>query len=199
MFAALYGWLGSFLHSRYAELILGLVFYLEAILLLPVEPMLMVYCHERKDKAWWYATIATISSVLGALTSYAMGYLLWVHAGHQIIYNPYVAYVIKPETFTYLCSLYKKYEWAALLLAGIPPIPFKAATLTAGFCRLSLIPFVMCAFIVRGIRFYGVAYVTTQYGSSLIAFVKKYRYQCMVAGAAIISAVVWRIAVCYLF
>lgn len=197
MFAALYGWLGSFLHSRYAELILGLVFYLEAILLLPVEPMLMVYCHERKDKAWWYATIATTSSVLGALTSYVIGYMLWTHAGHQIIYNSYVSYLIKPETFTHLCSMYKKYEWVALLLAGIPPIPFKAATLTAGFCRLSLIPFVICAFIVRGIRFFGVAYVTTQYGSKLIEFVKKYCYQCVTAAIAVFLVIAWRIATCY--
>lgn len=168
--------MGNCVNSRYAQLTLGIVFYLEAILLIPVEPMLMFYCYQRPDYKWRYAAIATLASVLGGLTSYALGYLLWISLGDALIHAPFFSYFIKPTIFNHLRNLYVHYEWIALLLAGIPPIPFKAATLTAGFCRLSVIPFIICATIVRGARFFGVAYVTSYCNAQTIATLKKYRF-----------------------
>ena len=188
MLQSLYNWMGNCVYSRYSQLILALVFYLEAILLLPVEPMLMFYCYQRPEHKWRYAAIATGAAVAGALTSYALGYFLWHSVGEQLIHSSFFSYLIKPETFNKLRGLFVKHEWLTLLTAGIPPIPFKAATLTAGFCRLSIIPFIICSFIVRGVRFFGVMYVTGYCNAKTLATLKKYRYLALASCATALIA-----------
>lgn len=187
MLQSLYNWMGNCVYSRYAQPILALVFYLEAILLLPVEPMLMFYCYQRPEHKWRYATIATVAAVAGALTSYALGYVLWASVGEQLIHSSLISYFIKPATFNHLRSLFAQHEWVTLLIAGVPPIPFKAATLTAGFCRLSIIPFIICSFIVRGVRFFGVMYVTSYCNAQTLYTLKKYRY--LIAGACLVALI----------
>ncbi|MCX5922069.1 MAG: VTT domain-containing protein [Candidatus Dependentiae bacterium] len=169
-----YTWMGTRVHSRYADVILGLFFYLEAIFFIPTDPMLIVYCIERRDRAYVYATIATICSVLGGLTGYFIGYWLWMTAGQQIIHNPLVSYVMQPDTFHYLCGLYKKYEALAILAAAFTPIPYKAATLTAGFCNLSLMPFIIASLIGRGARFYLYAITISIWGEKIKQYIDRY-------------------------
>jgi len=192
MLKRLYAWTGSYVYSKYAELVLGILFYIEAIIMLPTDPMLVVYCAKRKDKAMRYAAIATIASALGGLTTYALGYYLWVHAGEQIIHHPFITFFIKPETSKQLCTLYKQNEWTTLLIAGIPPIPFKAATLTAGFCQISLLPFIVCCCIVRGIRFFLMAWITVQYASSLSQFAQRHRWLVAMGAVSGVLIIAWR-------
>jgi membrane protein YqaA with SNARE-associated domain len=167
-----YSWIEKKIDSPYASWLLALVFYIEALLFLPVEPLLIMFCLARKDKAVRYGLIATAASVLGGLTSYYIGYFLWNHLGETIIHNRVVAYFIKPETFNRVCALYRDYKWPALLMAGIPPIPFKIATFTAGFCSLPLIPFIICTTLVRGTRFLGLAYCVHRWGLGMVNLIK---------------------------
>src|SRR3989344_4688086 len=89
-----YEWMGASIHSPYADYILCFLFYLEAIFFLPTDPILIIFCLERRDRALIYATIATIGSVLGGITSYALGAALWHYCGDQIIHNNLVNYII---------------------------------------------------------------------------------------------------------
>ena len=170
----LYDWMGSCVHSPYADLILGFLFYLEAIFFLPTDPLLILYCIERRDRALTYATICTVFSVLGGITGYFLGVWLWNTFGEQIIHNQFINYVLTPQTFAYLSEQYKLYEWQAILIAGFTPIPYKAATLTAGFCKLSFIPFVLCSIIARGARFYMLAIVIKYFGAHIKESIDKY-------------------------
>ena len=187
----LYDWMGTRVHSKHADLILGVLFYLEAIFFLPTDPMLIIYCIERRDKAYRYATIATLSSVLGGFTGYYIGYWLWIHAGQQIIHNPFVAYVMSPETFTRLCVLYKKYEAVAILAAAFTPIPYKAATLTAGFCNLALMPFLIASLIGRGARFFLYAVTISIWGKQIKEYIDRYFNLLVVFAMILISGAIW--------
>lgn len=44
---------------------------------IPVDVMLAPMALAKPHKAWHYATLATVFSVLGALFGYALGYALW--------------------------------------------------------------------------------------------------------------------------
>jgi len=169
-----YHWMASCVYSPYADSILGFLFFLEAIFFLPTDPILIMYCINRQEKAFRYATIATISSVIGGVTSYFIGSVLWSIAGEQIIHNKIINYVLSPATFTYISAQYRQYEWWAILIAGFTPIPYKAATLTAGFCKLSLIPFIFCSFIARGARFYLLAAIIKLVGTQLQQSINRY-------------------------
>lgn len=187
----LYDWMGKQVHSPYANLILGILFYLEAIFFVPTDPMLVLYCLERRDKSLWYATIATIASVLGGLTSYALGYYLWYAAGETIITNSFINRFIEPQTFTYLCEQYRLYDHWAILIAGFTPIPYKAATFTAGFCSLSLLPFTIYSAIARGARFYLVALLIKIWGKEIQECIDRYFNLLVLLVMLIVGVVVW--------
>jgi len=169
-----YDWMASCVYSPYADVTLGFLFFLEAIFFLPTDPMLIMYCISRQEKVFRYATIATISSVFGGITSYLIGAMLWDIAGEQIIHNKIVNYILSPATFTYLSQQFRQHEWLAILIAGFTPIPYKAATLTAGFCKISLIPFVLCSVIARGSRFYLLAIIIKILGVHIQQSINRY-------------------------
>jgi membrane protein YqaA with SNARE-associated domain len=171
----LYEWLGKQAYSPYADLLLGFIFYVEAIFFFPTDPILILYCLERRDRALRYATIATIGSVLGGLTSYGIGYYIWHVAGDAIIHQSFLNRFIKPDTFLDLCNQYRAYESWAILIAGFSFIvPYKAVTFTAGFCQLSVPPFIFYSCIVRGFRFYLVAILIKIWGTQIQEFIDRY-------------------------
>ena len=179
-------------YSPYAGYMLGLMFYCEAILFLPTDPILALYCLERRDRAMWYATIATIGSVLGGITSYALGYYVWAAAGETIIHQSLINRLIKPESFLYMCDCYRSYESWAILIAGmVPIIPFKAVTFTAGFCKLSLIPFIIYSTIVRGFRFFLVAGLIKIWGAQMKEFIDRYFGALVALVILVIGIIVW--------
>jgi len=169
-----YDWLGSKVHSRYADPFFCILFYLEAIVLIPVDPILILYCLENRKKSLQYAAMATFSSVLGGITGYLLGSFLWNMAGQQILHFKFVSYVLPQETFFYLKGLYHKYATWAILISGFTPIPYKAATLSAGFCKLPLVPFILFSAIARASRFFLVAGLIKIWGVQIKGFIDKY-------------------------
>lgn len=178
-------------YSPYAEYWLGFMFYMEAVFFLPTDPVLVLYCLERRDRALRYATIATIGAVFGALTSYAIGYYLWQTAGEAIIHQSFLNRFVKPETFLYLCDRYRTYESWTILIAGFMPVPFKAVTLTAGFCNVSLLPFTVYASIVRGVRFFAIAGLIKVWGAQMKEFIDRYFGLLVALVVLVVSVVVW--------
>ncbi len=191
MLRKLYRWMGRQVYSPYAEPILCFLFYLEAIFFLPTDPMLIVYCIERQDKAYRYATIALIGSVLGGLTGYLIGYFLWDYAGSAILKNPFISYVLTQERFEYLCAQYRYYEVYAILVAGFTPVPYKAATLTAGICKLPLIPFIFASIIARGSRFFLLAMLIRKFGTQIRKYIDRYFNLLVLLVLIIIAVSIW--------
>lgn len=192
MFKSIYRWMGSCVHKPHADLLLTVLFYFEALIFfLPTDPMLIIYCIERRKKAFWYAFIATVGSVLGGATGYLIGYWLWESYGQIIINSRLVSMVLKPDDFSYLCELYKEHEYLAIFIAGFTPVPYKAATFTAGFCKLGFIPFVICSFIARGARFFLYAIVITIWGEKIKEYLDRYFNLLVVLIILLISVSVW--------
>jgi membrane protein YqaA with SNARE-associated domain len=187
-----YDWMARQVYSPYAGYMLGIMFYFEAILFLPTDPILVLYCIQRPNRAMRYATIATIGSVLGGITSYALGYYLWSTVGDAIIHESFINRFVKPETFLYMCDRYRTHEGLAILIAGmIPIVPFKAVTLTAGFCRLSFLPFVFYSCIVRGFRFFLVAGLIKIWGAQMKEFIDRYFGVLVALVLLVVGVIVW--------
>lgn len=191
MIRDLYSWMGKKVYSKHATAMLAMLFYLEAIFFLPTDPMLIFYCIERRDRALFYATVATIASVLGGITAYCIGYVLWEYAGQQIIHNSLINYIISPQLFSALCTKYKEYESLAILVAGFTPVPYKAATLTAGFCKLSVAPFIICSIIARGARFFLLALAIRKWGVQIKEYIDRYFNLLVILVVLIISISIW--------
>lgn len=165
-----YDWMCKQVHSTYATPVLALLFFIEAtILFIPVDPLLIIYCLEHRNHAWYYATIATTFSVLGGLCGYAIGFTLW-----QTIGPLFLKYIISPHTFDTAVLKFKYYEAFAVFIAGVSPIPYKAVTIGAGFCHLPIMPFIIWSIIARGARFYLLAFIIARWGNEVKEYIDRY-------------------------
>ncbi len=165
----MYDWMGKQVYSPYATPMLAFLFFIEAIFFFPVDPILLVYCLEHRKKAWYFATVATVASVLGGIVGYYIGFALW-----QIFGSVILGWLISPEKFNNAVQLFNRYEMWAVLIAGFTPIPYKAVTYTAGFCKLPIIPFIAYSFVARGARFYLLSFVISMWGVPIKEYIDRY-------------------------
>lgn len=169
MMQRLYGFISQTSRSSYSSAVLAFLFFIEAIFLFPVDPLLIVFCAENRDRALWYGTIATISSVVGGVTAYYLGMVLWDSVGISLIKN-----FSSMTTFEIACSKYQLYEHWAVLIAGFTPFPYKVVTISAGFCRLPISTFIICSLVSRGARFMLIAGIIKVYGDKIAPQIERY-------------------------
>jgi len=165
----LYRSLSSYAHHPLSSIVFALLFFIEAIFFIPVDPILIMFCLERRSHALFYACLATLSSVLGGFAAYLIGFALFDTFGMKII-NIFSSM----ETFNHMTNFYRVYESYAVLFAGFTPFPYKIVTLSAGFCKLPLFPFITFSLIGRGARFFLIAYVIKKYGPQVQLFIDRY-------------------------
>ncbi len=182
----LYDWMGAKVHSPYATWWLAGLFFIEAFFFVPVDPLLILYCVENRSRSLWYAAIATVSSVLGGITGYAIGALAWHSIGSTL-----VSLVISQASFDHAVETYKLYQNYAVLIAGFTPLPYKAITLSAGFCNLPLLPFVVCSFLSRGARFFLVSSLIFVFGKQIKYFIDRFFNQLVVLFTVLVVASLW--------
>jgi membrane protein YqaA with SNARE-associated domain len=167
---ALYDWMGSRVTSRYADTWLMFLFFIESSLfIVPVDPMLILFCIHNRMRSWYYAGIATIASVIGGLFGYILGWGVWDLIGKQL-----VGLLISQDVFTKMLAYYHKHEALAVLIGGLTPIPYKAVTISAGFCQLPLVPFICYSLIARGLRFFLIAGAIYYFGERIKAYIDRY-------------------------
>ena len=165
----LYDWMGTLVHKPCGIFVLALFFFIEAIIICPAGPLLLLYCSEKPNRSFFFAFIATIFSVLGGIVAFYIGHSIWDLAGQKL-----VAMVTTPEKFEYLCGRYEANEAWAIILAGLTPLPYQVITLTAGFCRLSFLPFVGSCIIVRAARLFLIALVMFTWGKKVKEHINLY-------------------------
>ena len=182
----IYDWMGSKVDSKYAIYWLSILFFTEAIFFFPVDPLLILFCVQNSKRSFYYAAIATVSSILGGVAGYTIGSLMWQSVGIKM-----VSWIISEATFNNAVLKYKLYQNWAVLIAGFTPLPYKAITLSAGFCNLPLIPFVVFSLISRGTRFFLVAGTIYIWGAQIKDFIDRYFNQLVVLFTVILVFSFW--------
>jgi len=183
----IYDWFSSKVHSKNSYLWLIFFSFIESsVFPIPVDPLLILFCVEKPKKSLFYASISTLASVVGGLFGYFIGAFLWDSVGAQL-----VKLIISPATFESIRNKYVLYESWAVFIAGFTPIPYKAVTLSAGFCRLPVIPFISYSILARGARFFLVAGAIKIWGARIKLFIDRYFNQLVVLFLVIIIACVW--------
>ena len=181
MLRALYNWTMSFAAHRNAKWALAGVSFTESSFFpIPPDVLLVPMVLANRDKAWQFAGICTIASVIGGILGYAIGALLYDTVGAWLM-NLY-GYTDKLEQFrqSYV-------EWGAwiILIKGLTPIPYKIVTIASGFAGYDLAWFVVLSVITRAARFYMVAALLYYYGEPVRGFIEK-RLELVMAAFAII-------------
>jgi membrane protein YqaA with SNARE-associated domain len=136
---------------------------------LPPDIMLIPMVLARRSKAFVYASFATLSSVLGGILGYAIGYFLFETVGKPVL--DFYGYGDKFGTFA---AQYN--EWGAwiVLMAGLTPFPYKVITIASGVTGLAFPIFMIASIVARSIRFFAVSALLYLFGPQIRLFIEKY-------------------------
>ncbi|RZJ43788.1 MAG: DedA family protein [Brevundimonas sp.] len=181
MLRKLYDWVFSLARSKHATKSLAIVSFAESSFFpIPPDVMLAPMVLARPDRAWFYATVCTLASVLGGLLGYAIGYFL-EPVGLSIL-----AFLGKADTFETSKALFQQHGAWVILIKGLTPIPFKLITISAGIFQFNLALFIALCVITRGARFFAVAFVLKTWGPVVLAMVEKRLALWTVIGLAVL-------------
>jgi membrane protein YqaA with SNARE-associated domain len=164
-----YDWAMRTAAHKHAEWALAGVSFVESsVFPIPPDVILMPMVLADRSKAWRYAAIATISSVIGGFLGYAIGYFLFEAVGQPILefYHVMDKYDSLKHSFD---------EWGAwiIIAKGWTPIPYKFLTITSGALQFDLLAFTIASVVSRGMRFFLVAGLLWAFGPPIRAFVEK--------------------------
>jgi membrane protein YqaA with SNARE-associated domain len=184
MLKRIYDWCIDAAHKPYALWILGAVSFAESSFFpIPPDVMLLPMSLARPQRAWLYAGICTLTSVLGGVLGYAIGALLYDSLGQWLIELYHLEGKVDAFRQSYA-------DWGALIIIGkgLTPIPYKLITITSGFAGYNIWLFVLCSIIGRGGRFFVVAILLNRYGDIIRAeFEKRLGLWVAVLAAALVS------------
>ena len=146
----------------------GISFAESSFFPLPPDVLMIPMCLANRRRAFWYATVATVSSVLGAYLGYAIGYYLFASVGEQIL-----RFYGAMDTFEALREKFLRYGVEIIVLKGMTPIPFKLVTIASGLAGFNLGLFALACLVSRSIRFYLVAAILYFVGEPARVFIEK--------------------------
>jgi membrane protein YqaA with SNARE-associated domain len=148
---------------------LGIVSFIESSFFpIPPDVMLIPMVLSRREKAWWYATIATVTSVLGGLLGYAIGYF-----AYQAIGLPILEFYGKAHALDSFIAFVQTYGVPAVIIKGMTPIPYKVVTIAAGVANMDLLAFIGASIIARSMRFFLVAGLLYWFGQPIREFIER--------------------------
>jgi len=157
IFSKLYAMMMRWAAHRHAPYYLGAVSFAESSFFpLPPDMMLAPMSLAQPERAWSLATLTTITSVLGGIAAYIIGYFAF-----EAIAEPLIFAMGYEEKFEHIMQSIHEWltEWGfwGILIIGLSPMPYKLFTLASGALSIDLLPFIIVSIIDRASRFYVVA------------------------------------------
>ncbi len=166
----LYDWVLHWAETPYGSLALIILAFAESSFFpVPPDVLLIALAISIPRKSFFYALESTVSSVVGGMLGYYIGIALMDIIGWRIIdfYNA-------RELFTELFKTFNDYNFWAVLIAAITPIPYKVFTISAGAANANFGIFMLASIIGRSIRFFAVGTLIYIFGERIRNFIDKY-------------------------
>ncbi len=178
-------------NHRHAPYYLGGISFTEAVFLpIPPDMLLIPMALANKTKAWRWAFLTTITSVLGGLIGYLIGAYLYDSVGRAL-----VEFYGLSSHFESLAHWYDNYGIWVVLVSGFLPIPYKVFTIASGVFAMALLPFLIGSAIGRATRFFAVSAFCFWFGDAVYNIMKRLTGPAMWAITVILIAafVYWTI------
>jgi membrane protein YqaA with SNARE-associated domain len=137
---------------------------------LPVDPFLAGLTLAVPSKAFKFALICTIGSVMGGVIGWLLGYLIGPSIENLFLYFPWFT----EEKFNAVKFAYKENGMLIIFLGAFTPLPYKIITITSGIAEVNIIAFVLMSIFGRGIRFFIVVYLVKFFGKPALLFLQKH-------------------------
>jgi len=146
----------------------GVAFLESSVFPIPPDVMLIPMVLAERVKAWAFAAIATVSSVLGGVLGYAIGYFLF-----ELVGRPILGFYGYTEAFADFASRYNEYGAWIVFIAGVTPFPYKVITIASGATQLNFLVFMVASIAARGLRFFLVSALLYWFGPPIRDFIEE--------------------------
>lgn len=166
----LYDWVVSWADSPYGLAALFLIALVESsVFPIPPDVLLLALAFGAPKKSFRFAAVCAVGSVLGAVVGYLIGVFFFDTVGMWVV-NTYHLQTKMELVKQY----YQENAFAALLMAGFTPIPFKVFTIMSGMMKIPLTTLVVASAISRTARFMLVAGFVYFLGDKAKEYIDKY-------------------------
>lgn len=162
-------------HPRAVYYLCGLSFIEAFIFPIMPEVMLAPMMMGKRHRAFFYANISLLFSLLGALVGYALGH--WAYEAVKPLFSDGMQQVITVWVENLRADMNQ--HWlamlGALMLAALQPvIPMKFVTWAAGIVGVPLLPFLACIAVGRGKRVWLLALLIRWFGERAEQMLHRY-------------------------
>ncbi len=169
MIRRLYDWTMSLADHPRALWVLAMVAFIESsVFPIPPDVLMIPMILARPSRAWLIALIATVSSVLGGMLGYAIGFFFYEALGEPILNA-----LGKADSMAAFNDKFNGVGFWAVLIAGITPFPYKVITIMSGWTAMPLATFIVTSIIARAFRFFIVAGLLRAFGAPVREFIEK--------------------------
>lgn len=152
IFSSLYNKMMQWARHPHAQYYLGILSFAESSFFpIPPDVMLAPMCLANRSRAWWFAFLTTVTSMLGGVFGYLIGMFFFV------LVHPLLVHFGYWDTYLNVQKWFDHYGFWIIFIAGFSPLPYKVFTIAAGTMHIAMAPFIVASFIGRGSRFFLVA------------------------------------------
>jgi membrane protein YqaA with SNARE-associated domain len=170
MLRKLYDWVLHWADTPYGSWALFILAFSESSFFpIPPDVLLIALAVAKPKKAFHYAAICSIGSVLGGCLGYLIGWQFMASLGEKII----ELYGLG-DKIQQIEALYNQYDAWAVGIAGFTPIPYKVFTISAGMFKINFLVFILASFVSRSARFFILGGLIYIFGPKIQAFIDRY-------------------------
>ena len=173
----------SWAKSKHAVSILSTVSFVESFIFpIPPDLLLIPLSISNPKKAYYFAMLTTIFSVLGGV----IGYLIGIYFADLFLST--LGWMFDEKSVETTIEWMAEWGVMVVLISGFSPIPYKIFTVASGFTGLTFIPFLIASFLGRGMRFFLIGFVISKGGDNLEKKLRRYSEVIGWTGLSIFSA-----------
>lgn len=168
----LYDWTLHWAHTPYgAPALFGLAVVESSVFPVPPDPLLIALGLGRRQRAFWYALVCSVGSVLGGVIGYWIGYAAW-----ETTKDFFIPYLFSQAAFDRVGEIYQSRSFWFIFIAAFTPIPYKVFTIAAGVYHeyISLWILIGASLVGRSARFFLVSALLYRWGELARRLIERY-------------------------
>ncbi len=168
----LYNWVLSWAETPYGTPALFVISFIESSFFpIPPDVLQIALSVARPKRAFFYAAVSVVASVLGGIFGWWIGLTLW-----DSVSSFFFEYVpgFTPDNYALVEAKYNEHAFLAIFTAAFTPIPYKVFTIASGVFDVALSTVIFASILGRGGRFFLVASAIFFFGPTVKTWLEKY-------------------------
>jgi membrane protein YqaA with SNARE-associated domain len=127
-------------------------------------------------RAYKYALIGTMGTMVGAIAGYSIGHFAWLNAGGE--FTPLAHFVFdnipgfSEVAYNNIQIQYAKWDFWILFVASLMPVPYKIFSISAGVFDINIFLVCIATLISQAAKFYFLAFMAIKIGHKIITLIQ---------------------------